>query len=91
MLISFVILGIKKERADLNHRPLDLQSNALRLSYTPDIILQELFSLKFFTYSTLLVNIHPAKFCFSFFLYLTQCQKFLTKPCIFGDGAVGRI
>ena len=38
----FVILGIKNERADLNHRPLDLQSNALPLTYTSDFLLQEL-------------------------------------------------
>ena len=39
-----MILGIKKERADVNHRPLDLQSNALPLSYTPDFLLQELWN-----------------------------------------------
>ena len=40
--IFFIVLGINKEWADLNHRPLDLQSNALPLSYTLDFFLHEL-------------------------------------------------
>lgn len=37
VLFEKCILAIKRERPNLNQGPLDLPSNALRLSYTPTI------------------------------------------------------